>query len=706
VDPLEWKVEQLRRRRAVLEATGGAAWTRAQRRRAAERMERGRAAAGTAQGRNTGLQADLERAREEFRAARHALKYSREAAQWHVAREQFVQAGKDLYPQWRKAVNTFTHSRSEEVDRALVEWERRHEANVKTAGREQELREKMAQLWHAVGPPNLGESPQMHPTGGEDNQRGGEVASANGSQATLPVEGDGYRSDEVLRGSTSTSVEPSPRVHVPDGLGDTRDSMTSVKEAFAALSDSKLHLPLRETGLSGRPPLPRAGGAGSVGASPREWAQDTPRSQVSEGGNSSNLSTPRLENALNAAVERVLDGGDDPGGEAAGGGQSSRLSTPRLEDALATAVDRVLLPSAEQELPVQPSTDFEAGGPQGRAEAAPHPDSCDKEGAVAGGPGLTVPPELEGESSLSIPLDVSTALNETGRLLYRSDDEDFDFGIDKPPRAPLHNPSTASLDQGNESVEEGTQGTAEARQGMGASISEQSSGYVSPPSEEVEAERRAWQEEMQRRDRELAEERELERRAALEREAQVRAQIQVAPQVTPGQKAVVSHKEAGSRLEAAAPQSSPPPSRKSKLTSLSLPGVLGGDPFSSLGAERDEPELAALVPQNIPAQAPPGSLKQDGGGGPAPVGIIGRDEPHLSEPEPDVSPRVMGTSLRAERKKNISSIVTSALHEDDDDLGSGDDGLSFGETVTSSSAVSAASPIRTSADFDDEFDVF
>ena len=51
--------------------------------------------------------------------------------------------------------------------------------------------------------------------------------------------------------------------------------------------------------------------------------------------------------------------------------------------------------------------------------------------------------------------------------------------------------------------------------------------------------------------------------------------------------------------------------------------------------------------------------------------------------------------------------MTSALREDeDDDLGSGDDGLSFGETVPSSSAVSAASPIRTSADFDDEFDVF
>ena len=82
------------------------------------------------------------------------------------------------------------------------------------------------------------------------------------------------------------------------------------------------------------------------------------------------------------------------------------------------------------------------------------------------------------------------------------------------------------------------------------------------------------------------------------------------------------------------------------------------------------------------------------------------DETHLSGPEPDVSPRVMGTSLRVERKKNISSIVTSALREDDDDLGSGDDGRSFGETVTSTSAVSAASPIRTSADFDDEFDVF
>lgn len=673
-------------------------------------MERGRAAAGAARGRNTGLQTDLERAREEFRAARHALKYSREAAQWHVAREQFVQAGKDLYPQWRKAVNTFTHSRSEEVDRALLEWERRHESNVKTAGQEQDLREKMAQLWHAVGPPNLGESPRVLPTGGEDKQRGGEVASAaaNGSQATLPAEGDADRSDEVLRGSASTSVEPSPRVHVPDGLGDTRDSMTSVKEAFAALSDSKLHLPLRETGLSGRPPLPRAGGAGSVGASPREWAQDTPRSQVSEGGNSSNLSTPRLENALNAAVERVLDGVDEPGGEADGGGQSSRLSTPRLEDALATAVDRVLLPSAEQELPVQPSTHFEAGEPQGRAEAAPHPDSCDEEGVVAGGAGLAAPPDLEGESSLSIPLDVSTALNETGRLLYRSDDEDFDFGFDKPPHAPLPNASAASLDQGNVLVEDGTQEAAEARQGMGTSISEQSSGYVSPPSEEVEAERRAWQEEMQRRDRELAEERELERRAALQREAQVRAQIQAAPHDTPGQKAVVSHEEAGSGLETAAPQSSPPPSRKSKLTSLSLPGVLGGGAFGSLGAERDGLELdsAALAPQNNPAQAPPDSLRQDGSGGPAPAGIFGVDETHLSGPEPDVSPRVMGTSLRVERKKNISSIVTSALREDDDDLGSGDDGRSFGETVTSTSAVSAASPIRTSADFDDEFDVF
>tara|TARA_B100001121_G_scaffold175609_1_gene153100 strand:- start:528 stop:938 length:411 start_codon:yes stop_codon:yes gene_type:complete len=136
--------------------------------------------------------------------------------------------------------------------------------------------------------------------------------------------------------------------------------------------------------------------------------------------------------------------------------------------------------------------------------------------------------------------------------------------------------------------------------------------------------------------------------------------------------------------------------------------VLGADPFSSLGAERDVPEDAALVPQSNATQAPPDSSRRDGDGGIAPVGNPAKSEPlPLSAPEPDVSPRVMGTNLRARRKKNISSIVTSALREDeDDDLGSGDDGLSFGETVTSSSAVSAASPIRTSADFDDEFDVF
>ena len=701
----------------MLEATGGAAWTRAQRRRAAERVARGRAAAGAARGRNAELQAGLEQAREGFRAARHALKYSREAAQWHVAREQFVLAAKDLYPQWRKAVNDFTHSRSKEVDRALREWERRREANVKTAGREQELREKMAQLWHAVGPAGMGEPPQEDPGREREEQGGGASAAAEGSQAKLPEDGEGYRSDEVLRGSASTSVEPSPRVHAPDGLGDTRDSMTSVKEAFAALSDSKLHLPLRESGLSGtkaaggaRPPLPRAGGAGSVGASPREWAQDTPRSQVSEGGNSSNLSTPRLENALNAAVERVLDGCDDQGGAAAGSGQISRLSTPKLEDALATAVDRVLLPSAEQELPVQPQrgTDVEAGPSRGRAEAVPRLASHISEDGAAGDPGLAAPPELEGESSLSIPLDVSTALNDTDRLLYRSDGEDFDFGFDKGPSTRLPDFPAAPLDQGNKGEEVGTQEAAEARQGTSAGVSEQSSGYMSPPSEDVEAERRAWHEEMQRRDRELAEERELERRAASEREAQVRAQMQAAPQDIPGQHVDSSLEEAGHGLDAAAPRSSPSPPRKPKLTSVSLPGVLGADPFSSLGAERDVPEDAALVPQSNATQAPPDSSRRDGDGGIAPVGNPAKSEPlPLSAPEPDVSPRVMGTNLRARRKKNISSIVTSALREDeDDDLGSGDDGLSFGETVTSSSAVSAASPIRTSADFDDEFDVF
>lgn len=707
-DPVEWKLGQLRRRREVLEATAGAAWTRAQQHRAAERVERVWAAAAAAKERDEELRAGMERARGCFREARHALQCTREAAQWHVAREQFVQAGKEMYPEWREAVNAFTHNRSREVDRALGEAERRRSAHAETLEREQELREKMSKLWQAVGPPNLGQSPR----GEESNQEGGASEPAPRS-APLSVDGDGYRSDEVLRGSANTSGEPSPRVQFPDGLGE-RDSMTSVKEAFAALSDSKLHLPLQDAGLAGpkpaRPPLPRSGAGGSVGASPRDWAQDTPRSQVSEGGNSSNLSTPRLENALSAAVERVLDGGRASAPEAASDGQSSKISTPRLEDALATAVDRVLQPSVA-ERPAQ--SQGEVVGRESAVDAS-NPGFRDvrENRTRGGGAKRDEPPELEGESSLSIPLDVSTALNETEKGLYRFDDEDFNFDVDQgnlasEPSASVPDEGTggSNMDQGISKPPSG--GTSEHDIGVVASISEQSSGYVSPPSEEVEAERRAWQEEMRRRDRDLEGERAAERQAVLAREAKLKAQVENSSRKeTPQEVSRVGLQD--NQPGAAAPRSSPGASRKSKQTSLSL-GALGADPFAGKGAEQSEPfpplEKGSLGPANKPKSS--AAVKPGRGGIPALPGEQGKTEP-LMNPEMDASLRIMGAGSRSERKKNISSIVDSALREDDEgDLSSGDDdGLSFGETVTSTSAVSAASPIRTSTDFEDEFDVF
>ena len=119
----------------------------------------------TAQGRNAELQADLERAGEVFRVTRHALGFNHEAAQWHVVWGQFVQAGKDLYPKWWEAVNAFTHNRAQEVDRALGEAEKQRDGFDVTTGRGMKLREKMAQLWDAVGPLNLGQSPRSQPPG-------------------------------------------------------------------------------------------------------------------------------------------------------------------------------------------------------------------------------------------------------------------------------------------------------------------------------------------------------------------------------------------------------------------------------------------------------------------------------------------------------------------------------------------------------------
>ena len=707
-DPVEWKLEQLRRRREVLEATEGAAWTRAQQHRAAERVERVWAAAAAAKERDEELRAGMGQARGCFREARHALQCTREAAQWHVAREQFVQAGKEMYPKWREAVNTFTHSRSREVDRALGEAERRQDAHAEILEREQELREKMSKLWQAVGPPNLGQSPR-----GEEGKQEGGAAEPAPRPAPLSLDGDGYRSDEVLQGSANTSVEPSPRVHFPDGLGE-RDSMTSVKEAFAALSDSKLHLPLQEAGLAGpkpaRPPLPRSGAGGSVGASPREWAQDTPRSQVSEGGNSSNLSTPRLENALSAAVERVLDGGRVSAPEAASGGQTSKISTPRLEVALATAVDHVLQP-AVAERPVQ--SQREVVGRESAVDAS-NPGFSDVQGngAPEGGAKRGEPPELEGESSLSIPLDVSTALNDTEKGLYRSNDEDFNFDVDQgnlasEPSASVPNEGTGGSKMDRDISKPPSGGASGQDIGVVASISEQSSGYVSPPSEEVEAERRAWQEEMRRRDRDLEAEREAERQAILAREAKLKDQVENSScKVTPQEVSRVGLQD--NQPGAAAPRPSPGASRKSKLASLSL-GALGADPFAGKGAEQSEPfpplEKGSLVPATKPKTS--AAVKPGRGGILALPGDQGKAET-LKNPEMDASLRIMGAGSRSECKKNISSIVDSALREDDEgDFSSGDDdGHSFGETATSASAVSAASPIRTSTDFEDEFDVF